>query len=318
MLINGNRTDSVLIHGRTVVRDPDTKLWKSGGALRQLGENYVHACVTDPPYGISFAGKDWDTFESLEEFRQFTQAWAQAVFHILKPGGAAFVCCGQKSFARDFEAVGFIHRTSFMWYFGTGMPTFAGGPQSAFEVIIGMVKPGEHPVDTNVETIGSAETADECEAAARRCLQEDPLAASVTVVDADGEHVLGYRKAGAREDGLYVPKVTPKERDFGCEDLPLREKARGTKARNPHPTTKPLKLMKILVRRACPPGGIVLDCFMGSGTTGMACAYTGRQFIGIERSPCREEPADYMAIAMRRIAKALGGKQRVFPAYKKR
>ena len=65
-----------------------------------------------------------------------------------------------------------------------------------------------------------------------------------------------------------------------------------------HPTTKPLWLMQRLVTVSTNPDMTVLDCFMGSGTTGMACVQTGRNFIGIEIDP------NYFAIAERRIAEA--------------
>ena len=54
--------------------------------------------------------------------------------------------------------------------------------------------------------------------------------------------------------------------------------------KNNHPTVKPLSLMEYLCRLTkTPTGGIVLDPFMGSGTTGIACKLTGRGFIGIEQ-----------------------------------
>lgn len=49
-----------------------------------------------------------------------------------------------------------------------------------------------------------------------------------------------------------------------------------------HPTIKPLDLTEKLVRNSCPEGGLVLDPFMGSGTTGVACKKNNRNFIGIE------------------------------------
>ena len=52
---------------------------------------------------------------------------------------------------------------------------------------------------------------------------------------------------------------------------------------NDHPTPKPLALMRWLVRlTGTPTGGLVLDPFMGSGSTGVACLMEGRQFCGIE------------------------------------
>jgi len=67
---------------------------------------------------------------------------------------------------------------------------------------------------------------------------------------------------------------------------------------NRHPTVKPVDLMRWLCRLVTPPGGVVLDCFMGSGSTGVAALAEGFSFIGVERE------AEYFAIAERRIAKA--------------
>ena len=65
-----------------------------------------------------------------------------------------------------------------------------------------------------------------------------------------------------------------------------------------HPTQTPLVLMERFVRAMVPPSGFALDPFMGSGTTGVACAKLGRAFIGVER----EEK--YFDIACRRIEAA--------------
>jgi DNA modification methylase len=110
----------------------------------------------------------------------------------------------------------------------------------------------------------------------------------------------------------YVAKPSREERDYGCEGLTARQRDESRKDGNPggdnprnrglqprgnfHPTVKPVALMRWLVRLVTPIDGVVLDPFTGSGTTGMACRYEHRRFIGIERE------ADYVAIAERRIA----------------
>jgi site-specific DNA-methyltransferase (adenine-specific) len=68
--------------------------------------------------------------------------------------------------------------------------------------------------------------------------------------------------------------------------------------RNGHPCPKPIATMLWMVERASLPGEIVLDPFMGSGTTGVACVNLGRKFIGIEIEP------RYFDIACRRIEEA--------------
>ena len=65
-----------------------------------------------------------------------------------------------------------------------------------------------------------------------------------------------------------------------------------------HPNQKPIKLLKWLIKKSTNVGEIVLDPFMGSGTTGVACVQTGRKFIGIEIDP------KYFAIAKKRIEQA--------------
>jgi DNA modification methylase len=124
------------------------------------------------------------------------------------------------------------------------------------------------------------------------------------------------RDTGGASRFYYVAKPSREERDMGCYDLPARsggdatdreDGSAGTNspragagrtggARNIHPTVKPVELMRWLVRLVTPPDGLVLDPFTGSGTTGMACRYELRRFIGIERE------AEYVAIAERRIA----------------
>lgn len=65
-----------------------------------------------------------------------------------------------------------------------------------------------------------------------------------------------------------------------------------------HPTQKPSELVQQLLEKYTNPGDVVLDPFMGSGTTGVACANTGRKFIGMELD------AEYFEIAKRRVENA--------------
>ena len=66
-----------------------------------------------------------------------------------------------------------------------------------------------------------------------------------------------------------------------------------------HPTQKPVELMEYLIRTYCPENGTVLDNCMGSGSTGVGCVNTGRNFIGIELDK------DYFKIAEDRISQCL-------------
>ncbi len=98
---------------------------------------------------------------------------------------------------------------------------------------------------------------------------------------------------------FYCSKASKRDRNEGCEDLPAVRTRLGDGCQplnsNTHPTVKPTDLMAYLCRLVTPPGGVVLDPFMGSGSTGKAAMREGFRFIGIERDE------SYMAIADARI-----------------
>jgi len=94
---------------------------------------------------------------------------------------------------------------------------------------------------------------------------------------------------------LYCPKPLVKEKEQGLENFTPKSVNRTNpgglendprwkpvKRKNTHNTVKPVELMRWLIRLVCPPGGIILDPFMGSGTTGVAAMLEGHRFIGIE------------------------------------
>jgi DNA modification methylase len=138
------------------------------------------------------------------------------------------------------------------------------------------------------------------------------------------------RSTGSAARFFYCAKASKADRDEGCEGLEERDRAdqsawvrkcnvcgdtfcdpktskphcghddfsfvSPSPRRNHHPTVKPADLMRYLCRLVTPPGGIVLDPFTGSGSTGKAAILEGFRFIGIERE------AEYVEIAKARIA----------------
>jgi len=118
---------------------------------------------------------------------------------------------------------------------------------------------------------------------------------------------------------FYTAKASTWEREIGLDDMPRRSggelvgrkdgsagtqtpragAGRASEGRaNVHPTVKPIDLMRWLVRLVTPRGGVVLDPFTGSGSTGMAATLEGFGFVGFELDPLHVE------IAKRRIAAA--------------
>ena len=68
--------------------------------------------------------------------------------------------------------------------------------------------------------------------------------------------------------------------------------------REDHPTQKPLEIIERMIKASCPPGGVVLDPFMGSGTTAVAAKRCGRDYVGFELNP------DYCAMIEKRLAQS--------------
>ena len=105
---------------------------------------------------------------------------------------------------------------------------------------------------------------------------------------AEREPVLGGQiEAGITN--LATPPGSP------GSNFPRAGAGRGGLRENVHPTVKPLDLMRHLVRLVTPPGGTVLDPFLGSGTTALAAEMEGFAWIGIEKE------AEYVAICEARL-----------------
>lgn len=104
-------------------------------------------------------------------------------------------------------------------------------------------------------------------------------------------------------DNFLAKKVVSFQTGNGASGKPSSMSAgRNTEYKNIHPTVKPTELMKYLCRLVTPKGGIVLDPFMGSGSTGKAAIQEGFRFCGIEMSE------EYFEISKARIEHAANGK----------
>jgi site-specific DNA-methyltransferase (adenine-specific) len=120
-----------------------------------------------------------------------------------------------------------------------------------------------------------------------------------------------YADSGSAARFFYSAKASADDRSEGLQSFAFTQQDASRKAGDPggdnprnrglqtrqnhHPTVKPTDLMHYLLRLVTPPGGVALDPFMGSGSTGKAAAIGDFKFIGIERDP------DYFAIACARL-----------------
>ncbi|HBE9082108.1 DNA-methyltransferase [Serratia fonticola] len=147
-----------------------------------------------------------------------------------------------------------------------------------------------------------------------------PTRVSYGDMNAPREHAMRIETSKSAARFFYCAKVSRKERDEGMERFvpfsasemtggrqedsaginnPRAGAGRTGGARNNHPTVKPIALMRYLCRLITPPGGVVLDPFTGSGSTGVGAILDGFGFIGIELDP------DHLTTAAARIGHSL-------------
>jgi site-specific DNA-methyltransferase (adenine-specific) len=296
------------------------------------------AIVTDPPYHLTatqkrfgavdaapaqhgrdgamvrlsggFMGQQWDGGDIA--FRPET--WA-TVATILRPGAFLVAFGGTRTYHRlacAIEDGGFVIQDCIMWLFATGFPKRRDMLKPAYEPLVLAYKPGGKRMMQ----------IDECRIGVSRgvpaSLSKDktpngnaPFSRMVGV-NADLDPNVGRWPANICHDGSdevlvafpdsaasVAAKRNGKDDGGSAARFFFSAKAgRQDRWGSRHPTVKPVELMKWLAALVCPPGGLLLDPFAGSGTTGVAALATGRNAILIEREDAyvadiRERMAHY-------------------------
>lgn len=268
-------------------------------------------------------------------FQAFTETWTHEVRRVLKPGGYVAAFCAPRTFHRlvvGAEEAGLDIRDQLLWMFASGMPKsrrVSGGRGTALKPAFEPILLARSPLDRNKhgkrlttdENLGVHGTGamnidatrirrsnghvhprgywpshvalshdDRCRDAG--CTEECPVA-RIDRLCPQGKQALSRL--------FYAAKASREEREAGCEsliavDAPVFSGKATRPRRNSHATVKPIDLMRWIIRLVVPVGGVVLDPFTGSGSTGCAAVLEGRQFVGIERE------GEYIPIARARLA----------------
>lgn len=269
------------VWGSTMAIQADCVEW-----MAQIPANSIHAIVTDPPYGVkeydfeqlekrdngnggiwrippSYDGHERSPLprftalstEEREQLRAYFYSWGRLALHVLRPGGHIFLASNtflsQSVFSAVVEA-----GLEFRGQIARLVQTLRGGdrPKNAeklFPDVCTMPRGGYEPWG----------------------LFRKPLPPKMTVK----ECLLAFETGGLRRK----PDGRPFEDVIKSERTPERERSIAD-----HPSLKPQSFLRQVVYAALPLGqGVVLDPFMGSGSTLAAALFVGYRAIGIERHP---------------------------------
>jgi site-specific DNA-methyltransferase (adenine-specific) len=300
--------------------------------LKGYDDSTFDSIVTDPPYGLKFMNKSWDhDVPGLDYWQAIFRVAKPGAFCLAFGGARKF-----HRLACAIEDAGWLLSDCIGWIYGGGMPKARGRLKPAWNPIIVACK-GVAPLnveDCRVPPTGESRERVGEPSQDRRYTESggtnfaakpgvrggSPKGRHPANIIHDGsDEVLAifpeeagqaaplarrssdkfqntYGAFKGQEDAAFEPHddLGSASRFFYCVRASTAERGEG----NDGPCVKPLALMRYLVRLITPPGGIVLDPFMGSGSGGLAALQEDRLFVGIDDDPHAVE------IATRRLMEA--------------
>lgn len=239
--------------------------------VSRIADGSVDLMVADPPYGL---GKDYGNDSDLrrgEEYVAWTRQWLEAYLPKLKPAGSLYIFL---TWQHSPEVFSFLKTRMLMLneiIWDRRVPSMGGSTRRYSSV---------H------DTIGFF--------AMSRDYHFDLDSVRIPYDAATKK---------ARSRSIFVGKKWL-EVGYNPKDVwSVSRLHRQDPERTDHPTQKPLELVERMVLASAPAGGLVVDPFMGSGTTAVAAARHGRQFIGFELNPAYYAIAEGRVTAPRRAAR---------------
>lgn len=261
--------------------------------LRGFPENSIHCCVTSPPY---YALRDYEAEGQIgqeatpEEYIERLVAVFHEVKRVLRPDGTFWLNIADTYCKRPQQGVkrkdmlgipwrlalalrsdGWYLRSNIIWEKGNAMPESVTDRCSrSYEHIFQMSKSKRYYFDLAAIA--------------------EPIAPSTLVRMRSGRS--GSNKYAERVPGQTLQAINrPRETGASEEELPTHRNKRDvwhintTAYSGAHFATFPPQLAETCILAGCPEGGVVLDPFFGSGTTGLAAKRNGRHYIGVEINP---------------------------------
>jgi site-specific DNA-methyltransferase (adenine-specific) len=250
------------------------ELWHSDALalLGRLDDRSVDLVVTDPPYAI--AKDEWDEFESLEAYVDWCDVWLAEIARVLAPHGSAYVCGFSEILAdvkarsaRRFESCRWL-----IWYYRNKANLGRDWGRSHESIL--HLRGEDARLDVDAVRV--------------------PYNGHTTKYPARVQAVSSQYGRGVRRDRWEPHPLGAKPRDV--IEIPVI--CNGMTEKTPHATQKPEELIDRLIRASSQPGQLVVDPFVGSGTTAVVAARLGRKWLA------GDSDARYVGLARDRLTSA--------------
>lgn len=285
--------------------------------LEGIPDNSVHAVITDPPYFLDKLDSEWDATAVADKrnmkvvtslpsgmrfdkdqgrrFREWYTEVSEHLLRVLKPGGFFFSFSSPRLYhnmACAMEDAGFLIKDQFLWLYTQNQPK----AMSLNHVIDRLDSPPEERAALKAHLEGwKTPQVKSCHEPI--ALGQKPLVGSF--LDNYIEHQVGLVDTKQTVgDGMFPSNVLSTDEIDDVIDhffLVSKPTKKEKGSFNTHKTVKPVALCKYLVALTTMPGQIVLDPFLGSGSTAVAAKSIGRSYVGIELNK------EYVDICQRRL-----------------
>lgn len=239
--------------------------------LKKLDDEIIDLAIVDPPYNMKKT--DWDVFRNVDEYLKFTFNWIDLLIPKLKPTASLYIFNTpfNNSYILRYLINKKLHFKNWItWYKKDGFSASKRRFVNNQETILLFTVSEDYTFNYNDIRI--------------------PYLSKARIKYASKKGIL---KNGKRwfpnEKGRLCPDVW----EFSSERHKV--KINGKTPKLPHPTSKPLDLIKRIVAASSNKGDLVLDLFSGMGTTALACKLEKRHFIGCENN------YSYYQIILRRL-----------------
>lgn len=240
--------------------------------LQKLPDACIPLTCVDPPYNL---GKgDWDTWESDMAFQAFTRGWFAEVARVTSADGAIYVFNTPRNAAlllRYAERLGFELRNWITWDKRDGFAPARNRFVPAQETILFLTRSNSKNSFNPERVRVPYDSTSRIKAASTRGILKD------------GKRWFPNPDGKLCTDVWHFPSERHQTKVDGRIQAPI------------HPTQKPIALVERIILASSEPGDVVLDCFMGSGTTAVAAMKHRRNFIGCESN------ADFHQFATLRV-----------------